>query len=68
LKLRDLEAKLRAAGFVESRRKGKGSHRKWFHSAVGRPLILSGKPGDEAKPYQVKQVDNAVAIVEGDKS
>ena len=57
-----MEAMLREAGFKQSRKKGKGSHRKWFHQKLGRPVLLSGKPSDEAKPYQVTQVRRAIEI------
>jgi predicted RNA binding protein YcfA (HicA-like mRNA interferase family) len=30
----------------------KGSHTKWSHPKVANKLILSGKDGDDAKPYQ----------------
>ena len=56
---------LRDAGFIESRKKGKGSHRKWFHKKLGRPVLLSGKANSDAKPYQVRQITNAIDIVKG---
>lgn len=34
----------------------KGSHTKWSHSQVADKLILSGKDGDDAKPYQENMV------------
>ena len=30
----------------------KGSHTKWSHPKIANKLILSGKDGDDAKPYQ----------------
>lgn len=30
----------------------KGSHTKWSHPKIADKLILSGKDGDDAKPYQ----------------
>jgi predicted RNA binding protein YcfA (HicA-like mRNA interferase family) len=44
------------AGF--KRFEGKGSHRKYycFHVRV----VISGKPSDEAKPYQIKEVGLAL--------
>jgi predicted RNA binding protein YcfA (HicA-like mRNA interferase family) len=30
----------------------KGSHTKWSHPKVANKLILSGKDGNDAKPYQ----------------
>lgn len=39
---------------------GKGSHTKWAHPKVGRRLILSGHDGDDAKPKQERDIENAV--------
>jgi predicted RNA binding protein YcfA (HicA-like mRNA interferase family) len=51
--IRDLED----AGFVD--RGGKGSHRNFEH-AKGIRVTLSGQSGDDAKPYQEKEVKRAV--------
>ena len=59
-KVRDLENHLQKAGFDKSA--AKGSHRKWRH-AKGVVLIISGKGGDDAKPYQEKAVAEAVEKV-----
>lgn len=56
-KLRELIADLKKAGFVD--RGGKGSHRNFKH-ASGIKVTLSGKPGDDAKPYQVREVEKAL--------
>jgi len=56
-KVRDLERRLERAGF--SRTKAKGSHRKWRHP-TGMVLVISGKGGDDAKPYQEDGVDHAI--------
>lgn len=64
-KVRDLEAKLRNAGFV--RQAAKGSHRKWSHP-TGRMLIMSGGEGDDAKKYQEAQVDEAIFATRNPKS
>ncbi len=53
-KLRDLITELERAGFVD--RGGKGSHRNFVHPAVKKPVTLSGKPGDDAKQYQLRAV------------
>jgi predicted RNA binding protein YcfA (HicA-like mRNA interferase family) len=42
---------------------GKGSHRKFRHPGIAGSLILSGKDGDDALPYQEKQVRNAIREV-----
>ena len=52
-KIRELATVLEQAGF--RRKPGKGSHRKYIHPD-GRQLVLSGKDGDDAKPYQDKHV------------
>jgi predicted RNA binding protein YcfA (HicA-like mRNA interferase family) len=59
-KIRELEAKLKSAGFF--RQAAKGSHRKWVH-ASGRFVIMSGKEGDDAKSYQEIQVAEALAAL-----
>ena len=52
-KIRELTAQLERNGF--SNRGGKGSHRNFEHP-LGEGLTISGKPGDDAKPYQEKLV------------
>ncbi len=56
-RIRELATALEQAGF--RRKPGKGSHRKYIHPD-GRQLVLSGKVGDDAKPYQEKQVTKLV--------
>lgn len=58
-KIRQLIADLETAGFriVVG---GKGSHRKFRHLQLPGSVILSGKEGDDALPYQEKQVRNAI--------
>jgi predicted RNA binding protein YcfA (HicA-like mRNA interferase family) len=57
-KIRELIAHLESAGFVD--RGGKGSHRNYVHPKVARPITISGKPGDDAKRYQVQAVQLAI--------
>ena len=52
-KIRVLVKELEKAGFIN--RGGKGSHRNFLHPS-GIVLTLSGKLGDDAKPYQEKLV------------
>lgn len=52
-KLRELIRALKQAGFVD--RGGKGSHRNFEHPC-GLRVTLSGRPGDDAKPYQESEV------------
>ena len=48
---------LQMAGFIE--RGGKGSHRNYLHpSGIG--VMLSGRPGDDALPYQLKLVKKKI--------
>lgn len=54
-------AELGRAGFVD--RGGKGSHRNYIHPK-GVRLTLSGSAGDDAKPYQEKDVKRAIERVE----
>ena len=46
-KVRELIAELERAGFVN--RGGKGSHRNLVHPRVAKPVMISGRPGDDAK-------------------
>lgn len=56
-KIRQLISDLNAAGF--SYTPGKGSHRK-FTDAQGNVVIISGKAGGDAKPYQERDVQAAL--------
>ena len=56
-KIRELIRELEQAGFEN--RGGKGSHRNYQH-ANGQRVTLSGKPGDDAKPYQEREVKTAI--------
>ena len=59
---RQLLADLRASGFAEiGSGGGKGSHRKFLHPRYPGAVTVSGKPGDDAKPYQEQQVRRASA-------
>lgn len=61
-KVRELIELLSSAGFID--RGGKGSHRNFVHPDVPRPVTVSGKPGDDAKPYQIKAVKRAIKDAE----
>lgn len=56
-KLRQLIADLERAGFID--RGGKGSHRNFQHPK-GVRVTLSGQPGQDAKPYQEKEVRRGI--------
>ncbi len=61
-KLRDLFKDMRKAGFDELPGRGKGDHAVWRHPLAPRhKLTLDGRPGDDAKPYQERQVRAAIA-------
>ena len=61
-KLRELLRELRDAGFAELPGRGKGDHAVWRHPlAPGRKLTIDGRPGDDAKPYQERQVRAVIA-------
>ena len=62
-KLRELKALLRKAGFIQ--RTGKGSHTVWLHPSLNDAVVLSGNDGDDAKPYQQRDVDLALKKLEG---
>lgn len=56
---------LTCAGFEN--RGGKGSHRNYRH-VKGVNITISGKPGDDAKPYQVRDVKRAIELVSRDEA
>jgi predicted RNA binding protein YcfA (HicA-like mRNA interferase family) len=49
-KVRELKVMLRKAGFFV--RAGKGSHTVWEHPDISNEIVISGKDGDDARPYQ----------------
>lgn len=62
-KIKQLIAELERNGFVN--RGGKGSHRNFNHPKCSRPVLISGKTGDDAKKYQIKEVKAAIDEVKG---
>jgi predicted RNA binding protein YcfA (HicA-like mRNA interferase family) len=65
-KIRQLKAMLKKAGFTS--RKAKGSHTRWTHPEKPRVVVtLSGQDGEDAKPYQEQQVEEAIRVPEGDQ-
>ena len=56
-KIRELIRDLEQAGFAN--RGGKGSHRNFEHPS-GTRVTVSGQPGDDAKPYQEREVQRAI--------
>ena len=57
-KIRELIREVKRAGFVN--RGGRGSHRNYEHPN-GTRLTISGQEGDDAKPYQEREVRRAIA-------
>jgi predicted RNA binding protein YcfA (HicA-like mRNA interferase family) len=58
-KLRELRAELRRAGFRVHRQKG--SHQTWLHPQLPElRIILSGVDGNDARPYQERQIREAL--------
>ena len=63
-KIRELVSELLQHGFHEIPGGGKGSHRKFVHGAFAGAVTLSGKSGDDAKPYQERQVKRALEAID----
>jgi predicted RNA binding protein YcfA (HicA-like mRNA interferase family) len=61
-KIRALIADLEKAGFIN--RGGKGSHRNFTHPGCSMPITISGKPGDDAKPYQERAVRDSLEEIQ----
>jgi predicted RNA binding protein YcfA (HicA-like mRNA interferase family) len=59
-KIHELIKDLEKAGFIN--RGGKGSHRNYLHTH-GIAVTISGKLGDDAKPYQEKLVKQKIKKV-----
>jgi predicted RNA binding protein YcfA (HicA-like mRNA interferase family) len=57
-KIRELKALLLKAGFTY--KSGKGSHSKWEHSLLGKPIIIARKDGADAPHYLERQVMDAL--------
>jgi predicted RNA binding protein YcfA (HicA-like mRNA interferase family) len=58
-----LIAELERYGF--SHRGGKGSHRNFRHPRCSKIVTISGKAGNDAQKYQIKQVKEAIDEVKG---
>ncbi|MFY8221141.1 MAG: type II toxin-antitoxin system HicA family toxin [Pirellulales bacterium] len=63
-KVREIVADLIAHGFSEISGAGKGSHRKFIHERYPGAVTISGRSGDDAKPYQEKQVRKALEMID----
>ena len=60
--VRQLRADLKSNGFMLDTKRGKGSHTWWVHPSGARVNIAGhdGDDGDDAKPYQERQVRDAI--------
>lgn len=61
-KIRELKSELLQAGFA--RRPGKGSHTVWRHPLIRNKVTLSGSDGDDAQPYQEKDLRAALEALQ----
>lgn len=64
-KVRELIKRLEMAGFRN--RGGKGSHRNFTHPQCPFVVTISGKEGEDAKPYQEKAIHRAIKEVKSEK-
>ena len=62
-KVKELIQDLVDAGFYEIMGSGKGSHRKYTHVRYPGAVTISGRSSEDAKPYQEKQVRQAIEKV-----
>lgn len=60
-KVRELKQILKKAGFQKV--PGKGSHTNWTHPLYSGKVTISGKDGNDAKPYQEKEIRQAIQEV-----
>lgn len=59
VKIKKLKSELSKAGFYS--RSAKGSHTRWYYQHDPSIFVtLSGNDGNDAKPYQVKEVLDAL--------
>jgi predicted RNA binding protein YcfA (HicA-like mRNA interferase family) len=66
-KIKELIRDLKDVGFYEIAGGGKGLHRKLTHADYPGAVTLSGKDGDDAKPYQERQVRRAIEEVSSER-
>jgi predicted RNA binding protein YcfA (HicA-like mRNA interferase family) len=67
-KIRELKRMLLQAGFELEKKRGKGSHTIWKHPNYKGSITISGKDGNDAQPYQEKDVKQAIKKVEGNEA
>ncbi len=64
-KIRELKEQLRRAGFIQ--RSGRGSHSVWRHPRLNGVVVISGGEGDDAKPYQERDVRRVLRQLEDER-
>lgn len=64
-KVRELIRDLEKSGFLN--RGGKGSHRNFLHPLCPDVVTISGREGDDAKPYQEKAIKMALKVIKNGK-
>ena len=62
-KVRQIMAELTRAGFTQESKRGKGSHTKWRHPLVTKPVVVSGHDGDDALAYQERDAREALRLL-----
>jgi predicted RNA binding protein YcfA (HicA-like mRNA interferase family) len=60
-KIAELKKILKKAGFQKL--PGKGSHINWIHPLYSGKVTISGNDGSDAKPYQEKEIKQAIQKV-----
>ncbi|MDJ0648270.1 MAG: type II toxin-antitoxin system HicA family toxin [Xenococcaceae cyanobacterium MO_188.B19] len=63
MKIRTLKSSLSKAGFDYLPKRGKGSHSMWKYPFSNKKITISGKDNKQAKPYQIKAYERALAQV-----
>ncbi|MDJ0649602.1 MAG: type II toxin-antitoxin system HicA family toxin [Xenococcaceae cyanobacterium MO_188.B19] len=63
MKIRKLKSYLSKSGFQQLNNRGKGSHFIYEHPITNIRFYGSGKDNKEAKPYQIKAYERAIAQV-----
>jgi predicted RNA binding protein YcfA (HicA-like mRNA interferase family) len=62
-KKRDIRRDLRKLGFVEDKNRGKGDHTIFVHANYPGHISVDGADGDDAKPYDERNVRNAKQVL-----
>ncbi len=62
-KIKELISELQRNGFRD--RGGRGSHRNYYHPLCTKIDTISGRLGNDAERYQIRQVKEAIGEVKG---